>query len=354
MTSPNPGGAPKNLPGIINPGVKSTSQSLNLPALKDALLSPNPVANITAAEAAAQVLETPTTDIQVTFYDKFYQSPFACLNYKDLQVNWERNAIGTAKITLMQNDPLVPVVMNCWQSVIPVIIQSGNLRWTGRVEYCDYAFRADPNGGPAAYDVTVFCTSDWQWFERIYAWPNPFAPLQAQFPTYCHYFGPAVTVVKTILIENIFRLQSGLWEFVNNGLSGDLDWNAWFGTINMNQDNLKDMLITPMVVIPEDVLADDSYWVAVTGRMDKVSVLLEKVLKDNGLLLTAEVWMPGDPQPKGLAVELKAPTIVVDCKNFSGVSGPTGSFIDGFDRGCRSVAGECAIQHAGAIPESQQ
>lgn len=329
MTSPNPGPSPNNIPGLIELGPKSVQQAINLPVLKNALLSDNPVANITAANAAAQVLETPPTDIEVTFFDKFYDAQFPCLNYKDINVIWERNGVGTAKIVLMQNDPLVPVVMNCWQSVVPVTIQSGNLRWTGRVEYCDYAFKGDPHGGPASYDVTVFCTSDWQWFDKMYAWPDPFLPIQTQFPSYCFFLGPAVTVVKTLIIENVFRLQSGLWEFVDNALSGDMDWNSWFGTLNMNQNDLKNMLVTPIVVIPTDPLTDDSYWVSITGRMDKISTLLEKVLKDNGLLLSADLWLPGDPQPKGLDTVLTVPTIVVDCKNFSGVTGPTSTFIDG-------------------------
>lgn len=329
MTSPNPGPGPNSIPGLIELGPTSAESTVNLPILNQALLSTNPVANAAAANAAAQVLETPPTEVIVNFYDKFYQAVYPCTNYKDCEVEWIRNQIGTAKITLMQNDPLVPIVMNCWQAVVPLTIQSGNLRWTGRVEYCDYAFKGDENGGPAAYDVTVFCTDDWQWFDKIYAWPNPFMPIQVQFPSYALYIGPAITCIKTLLQENLFRLQSGLFEFVDNALSGDGDYNSWFYTLKQGGGNLEQMLITPMVVIPTAFATDTSPWISIVARMDKVSALLSHTLKDNGLLLTASLWLPGEPQPVGLNATLTVPTIVVDVKDFLGVTGPTSTFIDG-------------------------
>jgi hypothetical protein len=272
------------IPNLIELGPTSAQAAINLPVLQTALASTNPVANAAAANAAAQVIETPPTEIVVNFYDKFYKAVYPCNNYKDLTVEWIRNQIGTAKITLMQNDPLVPIVMNCWQSVVPVTIQSGTLRWTGRVEYCDYAFKGDDKGtgAPAAYEVTIFCTDDWQWFDKMYAWPNPFMPIQVQFPSYGLYIGPAITCIKTMLTENLFRLQSGLLEFVDNALSGDFDWNSWFYTLNHGGGNLEQMLMTPMVVIPTDPFTDTSYWISMVTRMDKVSALVSHALKDNG------------------------------------------------------------------------
>src|SRR6185312_13862496 len=93
--------------------------------------------------------------------------------------------------------------------------------------------------------------------------------------------------------------------------------------------NLLDMLMTPIVVVPTNPLFDTSPWVSFNGRMDKVSTLVEQVVKDNGLVLSADLWLPGDPQPEGLLIPLRNPTIVVDVKNRSGVTGPTGTFLDG-------------------------
>jgi hypothetical protein len=102
----------------------------------------------------------------------------------------------------------------------------------------------------------------------------------------------------------------------NNLLSFDFDWRSWFGTTLMGDGKLRDMLYTPVCVVPTDPFADPSKWVSFNGRMDKISTLMEQVLKDNGLLLTVSLWLPGDPQPVGFARSFKVATLVV------GLQGP--------------------------------
>jgi hypothetical protein len=288
------------------------------------LASSNPIAASNAAHAVEIAQSTPSTDIQVQFYTNFYkQAGGLCGDYKHLKVTFNRNAVGTATIVLKQSDPLVGIVMNCWQAVVPVTIQTGYLRWSGRVEYVDYAFK------DGVYDVTIYCTSDYQWFDKILCWPNALLPIQIQFPTRALYIGPAITCIKTLIMEQTFRLQSGFWELVNNLFSGDLNWESWFGTLLESNGNLLQMLMTPIVVVPTNPLTDTTPWTSINGRMDKISTLVDQVVKDNGLVLSADLWLPGEPQPKGLLIPLTNPTIVVDVKDMSGVTGPTGTFIDG-------------------------
>lgn len=300
-----------------------TDPAVLLPALN----SSNPIAASNAAAAAAMAIETPTNQIDVMFYTNLYKQAGPCGNYKELNVTFNRNAIGTATIVLSQTDPLVPIVMNCYQAVVPVTIQKGYLRWTGRVDYVDYEFKADGKGGE--YNVTVYCKSDYEWFDKVLCWPNALLPIQVQFPQRSLYIGPAITCIKTLIAEQCFRIQSGLYEFINNALSFDFDIESWFGTLLESDGNLVQMLMTPIVVVPTDPIFDASPWTSINGRMDKISTLVEEVVKDNGLVLTADLWLPGDPQPSGLLIPLTAPTIVVDCKDRSGVTGPTGTFIDG-------------------------
>ena len=252
-----------------------------------------------------------------------YKFAGLCADYKRLNCVFEWNAIGTASIVLKQTDPLVPIVMNCHQNVVPVTIRYGYTRWSGRVEYCDYEYKS------GEYNVTVYCTSDYQWFDKIMCWPDPFLPIQVQFPSRAVFIGPAITCIKTMIMENVFRLQAGLWELVNTALSGDLDWKAWFGTLLESDGNIVDMLRTPIVVIPTDPIFDPSPCTSINGRMDKLSTLMDRVMKSYGLHLTADLWLPGEPQPTGLLIPLTVATIVVDVKDMSGVTGPTGTFIDG-------------------------
>src|SRR6516225_2448010 len=249
--------------------------------LYPALTSSNPIANATAATMAAAVQMKPSTDIVVLLYTNMYKQAAEIGDYLSLKVQFPRNEVETATIVIKHTDPAVTVAMNCYQAVVPVTIQTGYLRWSGRVENCDYALK------DGLYTVTLQCLGDYNWFNKIMVWPNFLLPIQIQFPTKALFIGPAITCIKTMIIEQCFRLQSGMWEFIDNLGSGNLDWEAWFGTLLESNGNILEMLMTPIVVIPTDPLFDPSPWISIHGRMDKVSTLVKEIVKDNGLVLTA-------------------------------------------------------------------
>lgn len=291
--------------------------------LQQALFCGNPHVAATAAQMAAVVQQKPSTDILVTLYSNTYKPLGECHDYISLKAEFPRNDVETATIVMKHTDPLVPVAMNCYQAVVPITIEVGYMRWSGRVENCDYSFK------DGEYTVTLQCTGDFNWFNKILVWPNFLLPIQTQFPTRSLYVGNAITCIKTMIAEQSFRLQTGLWEFVDQIASFNFDWRAWAGTFLESDGNFTDMLLTPIVVVPTDPGADTSPYISINGRMDKVSTLVTQIVKMYGLVLSANLWLPGDPQPAGLLAELTIPTIVVDVKDRSGVTGPTGTFIDG-------------------------
>jgi hypothetical protein len=63
--------------------------------------------------------------------------------------------------------------------------------------------------------------------------------------------------------------------------------------------------------------------------MDQLDTLIAQVCKDTGITVTMQLWLPGDPQPKGLRATLTQATIVMDAKSNLNVTGPTGTFLDG-------------------------
>ena len=262
-------------------------------------------------------------DALITVYDKTYVPAGEINDHISVTADFSRNAIDAATIVIKASDPILSTIMQCHETVVPITIQVGALRWSGRVDNYDYAMK------DGTKTVTIQCMGDYAWFSKIMVWPNFLFPIQAQFPTRALFIGPAITCIKTMIAEQCFRLQSGIWEFTNNLLSGNLDPEAWFGTYLMGDGNPRDMLMHPIVVVPTNPIFDTSKWVSFNARMDKISTIVEQVLKDNGLLLTADLWLPGDPQPVGLRRRLKSPTIVVDVKDRSGITGPTGTFIDG-------------------------
>jgi hypothetical protein len=292
-----------------------------------------PEAASAAAYSASRANEKPSSDWVVTFYDKMYKPIGQAGDYISLEAEFKRNDVGTATIVLKGNDPLVPFVLESTNSVVPVTIQAGaNMRWSGRVN--SFALALDNK----VTTCTVQCVDDYTWFSRMLVWPNFLLPIEIQFPSRAIFVGPAVNCVLTMVAEQAFRLQSGIWELVNNLGSLDLNWESWFGTLLESDGNIKDMLLTPIVVQYIDPIFDTSPWIALTGRMDKISDLIKDVLADYGLTLTASVWLPGDPQPATecmgmsfipFAVPLSQPCILVTCVDRSGIVGPTGTFIDG-------------------------
>lgn len=291
--------------------------------LTHALFSGNNELAATAAQMAAKSQELPPSEATVTFYTKTIQPAQESSDYISVTAEFPRNAVETATIVLKRTDPAVDIAVKCYQEVVPVTIQVGNMRWSGRVDTYDYALV------DGVYTVTLQCLGDYNWFNKILVWPNFLLPIQIQFPTRAVFIGPAITCIKTMIGEQALRLQLGMWELVNNLGSGNLDWEAWFGTLLMSDGNPLDTLMTPIVVVPTNPLFDTSPWVSINGRMDTVAKLVEQTVKDNGLVLTANLWLPGDEQPKGLFIPLTKPTIVVDVKDRSGITGPTGTFIDG-------------------------
>lgn len=305
-----------------------TDPSVLLPALQS-----YPELASAAAQQVAQWEQQPPTDTVVTIYDKFYKRVGECFDYVSLEVEAKRNDMGAATLVLKSTDPLVPIIMQSTTTVVPVTIQLGdNFRWSGRVN--SYALAMSDKDET----LTVELIDDFAWFSRILVWPNFLLPIEVQFPKNAIYVGPSITCVLTMIAEQTFRLQSGMWELLNNLGSLDLDWESWFGTLLMSNGNLEEMLMTPLMVQFVNPIFDASPWVALTGRMDKIFDLIKGTLMNYGLSLTASVWLPGDPQPATQSmgysfipfpVPLTAPTILVNCVDRSAVVGPSGTFIDG-------------------------
>ena len=287
-------------------------------------LTLNPYQAASAARAVENTVDLPPVQCFITVYDNFYKQQGEIGDYISCTADFTRNSLDTATIVIKASDPIANAVMQCVSTVVPITIQIGSLRWSGRVDNFDYSMVK------GVRSITLQCMGDFGWFDRILCWPNFALPIQAQWPSEAVFVGPAISCIKALIKEQCFRLQSGLWEFINNALSFNFDWTSWSATMLESDGNVADMLMTPIVVIPTDPSYDTSPWVAFNGRMDKISTLVKDVVKQNGLVLTANLWLPGDPQPVGLSHTLTLPTIVVDVKDKSGITGPYGTFVDGF------------------------
>jgi hypothetical protein len=303
--------------------------------LASALNSDDPTVAMTAAIAAAAVEQNAPADALLRMFDPFYNPVGEVNNHISLKLSDPRQALPTGQLSLMGNgiDPLGTLALTCDKTTVPVVYDKGNYRWSGRVDVAHDRLK------DGRYTVDCELVHDRTWLDRILCWPNPFLPILIQEPSEWFGIGPACTVMSSMVAEQCFRLQTGLWELVNNLGSLNFNYQAWFGTLLMqNSLSLTDLIqavTTPVYVVMPDPLTDTSAWVEINGRMDTCWKLLQQQLDDNGIYCKVQVWLPGEPQPPGvfgvLPVGLQVPTIVVQFLDRSGVTGISGTFFDGLE-----------------------
>jgi hypothetical protein len=125
----------------------------------------------------------------------------------------------------------------------------------------------------------------------------------------------------------------GLWEFVNNALSLNPDFRAWFGTLLQSNGNIFQMLKTPVYVVRTNPLLDTSPLVAKTVRMESCGTVIQDLTKAYGVDVSVDLWLPGDEQPDFWTktipfMALDMPTYVVTVKDRSQIEGPTKTVLD--------------------------
>lgn len=185
-------------------------------------------------------------------------------------------------------------------------------KWTGRVD------RVRKKRVGKKKTVIAELVSDYVWFESIMAWSAPFAPLSFQLPKKDVKWMPTDTMIRTYLMTNIFRLQANLYKFPIGFFNDPL--KNWWSVEQWMQ---------PCVVLPSNPLMDTTRWNTLLARMTPMDQLFKDVLADEHLVLTAEAWVPGrDPQPSKL-ITLTKPCIVMDIRDERGVTGRTGTILDG-------------------------
>lgn len=261
------------------------------------------------------------TQLVVTIYDKFWNRVGECGDYIDLSASQPRNGVPVLTLNLKGTDPMVAVIRKCRYEVVGITVELGSVRWAYTVDSCSYTLDA----GQRTLKVKALGLYDYLSYLQV--WPNYWAPIAAQLPSRAVYLGPICSVIESIIAENAWRLQLGLWELVNNVVSLNFDWRAWFGRTLQSRGNFFDRLTTPIYVIRHNFLFDSSPFVAHTFRMESAAAAIDKVIKGYGVTVEINLWLPGDAQPDAYS-NLRVPTYVVKVSDRSNVTGPTGTILD--------------------------
>ncbi|QIG58696.1 minor tail protein [Gordonia phage DatBoi] len=267
--------------------------------------------------------------VEVRIFDKWYDLAEFAQDYLDLEFSFKRNGTGALAITLPGDSSVRDHIFNNpdgADAIIPMIVDTAGAQWSGQIDTAAIVLDDD---GVETIEITAL--HDWEWCNRVAMWPSPGAPLEVQFPKRMIGIGPAATIIKTFYRANLLRLQLPLWRLP--ALNELFDREAFVppgGTdrgllgLGDNDPNF------PVAVIPENPLLDTTKWCAVSARMQMGGELFEQVLKDSGLALVAKIWMPGEhEQPAPGHYTLTRPTILLDVEDHTGVTGPTGTVIDG-------------------------
>lgn len=282
----------------------------------------------TARELTEQRSRVDTT-FRFTVCDKFW-NPVGEIGSDLIEASGTdpRNDVASARLVVKGTSTLIPVFRECTTSMVGVIVETAGLRWPFYVK----TFREKYNDG--AWTGEVELRGIWDVLNYMVIWPSWWLPIQTQPFSHAVFIWGLQTVVESMVAECAMRLQLGIWEFVNNALSLNPDFRAWFGTVlqAIERDGLSiqtftRMLKTPIYVQRTNPFLDTSPLAARVVRMETCGAVIKDITRAYGVDCRMDLWLPGDPQPDKWA-NLDRPTYVFSTRDRSQVEGPTKTVLD--------------------------
>lgn len=232
-----------------------------------------------------------------------------------------RNDVPTGSLVLKGNSDWVDVFAACERTMVGVIVETADLRFPFYVKKHTEKFEK----GALTHQISM--RGIWDILNYYVIWPTWWLPLQAQPISHAVFFWALQTCLESMVAECALRLQSGIWEFVNNALSLNPDMRAWFGTLLQNNANMFHSLQTPTYVKRTNPFTDTSPLYAKTVRMETCGTVIKDATRAYGVDTAMDLWLPGDAQPDPWA-NLTQPTYVFSTKDRSQITGPTGTVLD--------------------------
>ena len=307
--------------------------STELAVLNDRLNRGTLVQRAQAADALAKIQNKIPTEFVITVHDKFWRpTGEPGRHLMEASGTDPRNNVPQATIKLKSTSPLIGSMMACRETMVGVTVETAGLRMAFYVDTHSYKYQN------SAWTSTAECKGIWDVLSYMIIWPMWFMPIQAQLFSHAVFVGPLVTVIENMISECALRIQSGIWEFINNALSLNPDVRAWFGRLLTSNGNIFQMLKTPVYVVRTNPFYDTSPLYVKTVRMESCGKVITEITRPYGVDVQVNLWKPGDAQPDPWA-NLDQPTYVVTVKDRSNVQGSTGTIIDSVLRTVVDVTG---------------
>lgn len=170
--------------------------------------------------------------------------------------------------------------------------------------------------GQARGSITVEAKSTYRYIEKIALRASPNDPLVAQLQYRDFRAGDSLRVIKEYLMVNLMR------DFQPKAITG---WDLWDSTAwgNVIPD------LWPAVVNPIHASVATQTTV-LDARFDMAADFFSETLNAAGLMLTTQLWLPGDPQPAPSHITLTSPTLWIDVVPRQFDTSTTGGALDFF------------------------
>ncbi|MCU8690152.1 hypothetical protein OE265_07560 [Mycobacteroides abscessus] len=244
------------------------------------------------------------------------------------------HAAGQGSITLLANDWLTEFITRDVRAEEDLHItidpnptkRSWRTRWGGKVESVNIKRTAD-----GIHLVELQLIHNRKHLEHILLGANPFFPPEVQQPKMWLLPGNTRTICATTLFVNLARQYMPGFNIITNIANPAV----WLGTKLTNISPLD----WPVQVAFVNPFLDQSRLSFVTSRWTDAHSVFDPILKDAGCIIRAYTWLTEDEDSPHTELSellgnniLTRPTrncVVLAVEDKSGVTGPTGTAIDG-------------------------
>lgn len=278
------------------------------------------------AESSSRV----DTRFTFTLYDKMWR-PQADVTGWVMEASGTdpRNTVPTARLTIKANCPFWQNFAACKNTMVGLTVETAGQRYAFYVKKFTRKYEKGELTG------IVELKGVWDILNYLIIWPSWYLPIQAQPFSHAVFIWGLQTVLESMVAECALRIQSGLWDFVNNAGSLNPDVRTWFSSIlrafnalaGGGLNGLARILKTPIYVKRTNPFLDSSGLVARTVRMESCATVITDITRAYGVDTRVDLWLPGDPQPDAWA-HLDQPTYVFSTVDRSQIEGPTKTILD--------------------------
>ena len=136
-----------------------------------------------------------------------------------------RNAVPTARLVIKADCPFWQNFAACRNTMVGLTVETAGQRYAFYVKTFTRKFEKGELTG------IVELKGIWDILSYLIIWPSWYLPIQTQPFSHAVFIWGLQTVCESMVAECALRIQSGLWDFVNNAGSLNPDVRTWSSSL---------------------------------------------------------------------------------------------------------------------------